>query len=313
MTAQPNPPAGWYADPSDASQLRWWDGAQWTEHLTPVQQAAPAAAVAAEQQAVAAQQQSTVAAQQQVAEHAAAQHAAAQQHAATQQQAAAQHQAAAQNVTVYDPAQAQAAVHAQVQASQQQMAANVPEFVVAPLPGSEQNAEEAFWGSVPSERLGDVDANKGVDGKIFAVVAAVLVLAFLAWFFVLRGDSATPATSATTTPDPTAQAQSQVAGDPIGAANATVAQANMQSAANDMESCAAAGASGSYEGCDAQVHVTGVTVTGATATGYTLTTTAGKATFTYIKTADSQTRTCTPPGEGGCDANGSWGAAAPAQ
>ncbi|WP_432542348.1 RDD family protein [Kineococcus sp. SYSU DK002] len=28
-------PAGWYPDPSDPSrsQLRWWDGAQWTEHV----------------------------------------------------------------------------------------------------------------------------------------------------------------------------------------------------------------------------------------------------------------------------------------
>ena len=24
---------GWYADPSGAPRLRWWDGAQWTEHL----------------------------------------------------------------------------------------------------------------------------------------------------------------------------------------------------------------------------------------------------------------------------------------
>jgi Protein of unknown function (DUF2510) len=25
--------AGWYLDPSDSSQLRWWDGAAWTPHL----------------------------------------------------------------------------------------------------------------------------------------------------------------------------------------------------------------------------------------------------------------------------------------
>ncbi|MXG90083.1 DUF2510 domain-containing protein [Nocardioides flavescens] len=28
-------PAGWYADPQDATQLRWWDGAAWTEHCSP--------------------------------------------------------------------------------------------------------------------------------------------------------------------------------------------------------------------------------------------------------------------------------------
>jgi hypothetical protein len=28
-------PAGWYADPNNALQLRWWDGMQWTEHYAP--------------------------------------------------------------------------------------------------------------------------------------------------------------------------------------------------------------------------------------------------------------------------------------
>jgi len=26
------PQPGWYPDPADASRLRWWDGAVWTEH-----------------------------------------------------------------------------------------------------------------------------------------------------------------------------------------------------------------------------------------------------------------------------------------
>lgn len=26
---------GWYSDPHDASQLRWWDGTQWTGHVAP--------------------------------------------------------------------------------------------------------------------------------------------------------------------------------------------------------------------------------------------------------------------------------------
>jgi Protein of unknown function (DUF2510) len=28
-------PAGWYPDPEDAAQQRYWDGAQWTEHVAP--------------------------------------------------------------------------------------------------------------------------------------------------------------------------------------------------------------------------------------------------------------------------------------
>lgn len=27
-------PAGWYADATGHGQLRWWDGAQWTEHIS---------------------------------------------------------------------------------------------------------------------------------------------------------------------------------------------------------------------------------------------------------------------------------------
>lgn len=39
MTTHPNTPAGWYADPQGTpNQLRWWDGAQWTEHTHPGQQ-----------------------------------------------------------------------------------------------------------------------------------------------------------------------------------------------------------------------------------------------------------------------------------
>ena len=28
-------PAGWYADPSESTAQRWWDGARWTEHVAP--------------------------------------------------------------------------------------------------------------------------------------------------------------------------------------------------------------------------------------------------------------------------------------
>ncbi|MFG6404067.1 DUF2510 domain-containing protein [Microbacterium sp. P04] len=35
MDNAPLPPADWYADPSGAPQLRYWDGAAWTEHVAP--------------------------------------------------------------------------------------------------------------------------------------------------------------------------------------------------------------------------------------------------------------------------------------
>ena len=43
MNAQP---AGWYADPHDASQLRYWSGNAWTEHRSPRGQAPTAAYIA---------------------------------------------------------------------------------------------------------------------------------------------------------------------------------------------------------------------------------------------------------------------------
>ena len=39
-------PAGWYADPAGSSQLRWWDGSGWTDHLQASAPAAPAPSVA---------------------------------------------------------------------------------------------------------------------------------------------------------------------------------------------------------------------------------------------------------------------------
>jgi hypothetical protein len=39
-------PAAWYMDPYGSDQLRWWDGARWTEHLAPVPASVAAAAAA---------------------------------------------------------------------------------------------------------------------------------------------------------------------------------------------------------------------------------------------------------------------------
>lgn len=39
-------PAGWYADPTDPSRTRWWDGAQWTEHTAPLPAPTPEPAAA---------------------------------------------------------------------------------------------------------------------------------------------------------------------------------------------------------------------------------------------------------------------------
>jgi Protein of unknown function (DUF2510) len=33
--SEPQPPAGWYADPQDARQQRYWDGSTWTGHTAP--------------------------------------------------------------------------------------------------------------------------------------------------------------------------------------------------------------------------------------------------------------------------------------
>ncbi|MET9912380.1 phospholipid scramblase-related protein [Streptomyces sp. NPDC006476] len=47
MTTHSNTPAGWYPDPHGASQtLRYWDGAQWTQHTHADQQQAPQHAAA---------------------------------------------------------------------------------------------------------------------------------------------------------------------------------------------------------------------------------------------------------------------------
>jgi hypothetical protein len=52
VTTQSNTPAGWYPDPHGAPQtLRYWDGAQWTEHTNTDQQQAQAAQQQVPQQA----------------------------------------------------------------------------------------------------------------------------------------------------------------------------------------------------------------------------------------------------------------------
>jgi hypothetical protein len=39
--SQPLPPAGWYADPANQQQMRYWDGSAWTNHTQPSPQVAP--------------------------------------------------------------------------------------------------------------------------------------------------------------------------------------------------------------------------------------------------------------------------------
>lgn len=36
MSVSPPPPAGWYPDPADARQRRWWDGLSWSSQTSPV-------------------------------------------------------------------------------------------------------------------------------------------------------------------------------------------------------------------------------------------------------------------------------------
>lgn len=39
MSEEPKPPPGWYAHPSMANTLRYWDGEHWSEQVAPAQPA----------------------------------------------------------------------------------------------------------------------------------------------------------------------------------------------------------------------------------------------------------------------------------
>ena len=41
MSDAPPTPAGWYPDPNNAAQVRYWDGAAWTDHYSPVPPSRP--------------------------------------------------------------------------------------------------------------------------------------------------------------------------------------------------------------------------------------------------------------------------------
>ncbi|HEV7741411.1 MAG TPA: DUF2510 domain-containing protein, partial [Pseudolysinimonas sp.] len=47
-TLMTEPAAGWYRDPADAGAWRWWDGATWTGHIRPVEEALQTAPVVIE-------------------------------------------------------------------------------------------------------------------------------------------------------------------------------------------------------------------------------------------------------------------------
>ena len=44
--ANGNPSPGWYQDPRDPSQVRWWDGGGWTQNTQPMPGAVPQAPAA---------------------------------------------------------------------------------------------------------------------------------------------------------------------------------------------------------------------------------------------------------------------------
>ena len=41
MTDQGQPPAGWYPDPDEPANQKYWDGTSWTEHATPAATSVP--------------------------------------------------------------------------------------------------------------------------------------------------------------------------------------------------------------------------------------------------------------------------------
>ena len=41
MSDAPPTPAGWYPDPNNAAQVRYWNGAAWTDHFSPVSPSTP--------------------------------------------------------------------------------------------------------------------------------------------------------------------------------------------------------------------------------------------------------------------------------
>ena len=43
MTTTPPTPPGWYPDPQAPGYQRYWDGAQWTQHVAPLQGVPPQA------------------------------------------------------------------------------------------------------------------------------------------------------------------------------------------------------------------------------------------------------------------------------
>jgi hypothetical protein len=124
---------------------------------------------------------------------------------------------------------------------------------------------------------------------------------------VTRADTTTvtpPATATATTP---ATAPSGVPTTPTPSASNQDAGARgaARKAVSELERCRRS--AGTYEGCRGTGIPRNVEVADLTGDGYMVTAESQSGdTFTVTKSSSATTRTCSPPGSGGCPASGAW-------